>query len=70
MKLKTACKSFNKFISFFMLFFFIQIINSDWNFTFNYDMGKKIILSFLTTVIFLLVTHLIEKRLNNERPND
>lgn len=63
MKLKTVWKSFSKFIFYFMIFFFIQLANSDWNFMFNYDMGKKIILSFLTAVIFLLATHFIEKRI-------
>jgi len=62
MKLKTVCKSFSKFIFYFMIFFFIQLANSDWNFMFNYDMGKKIMLSLPPTSL--------KKGLNNERPND
>lgn len=64
MKLKTTEKPSIRFIIYFI---FIQIINSDNNFILNYDMGKKIILSFLTAAVFLLATHFIEKKLNNMR---
>lgn len=71
MKLRPIVKSFIKFTVYFTFFFFIQLINSDWNFISKYDIGKKTIFSLLTTVIFLLANHFIEKRIKQyERPNE
>jgi len=60
MKLNSTEKLFIKFVFYFTVFFFIQLINSD--FMFNYDMGKKAIFSFLTTVVFLLASHFIKQK--------
>lgn len=69
MKTKASWYFCGKVISYFIFFLIIQCMNTEWRLLTNHDIGIKAVYALLTTIIFLLLSPLIDKwSKKNERP--
>lgn len=69
MKIKILLNFCAKIILYFILFLVIQCMSPDWRSLTNHDIGIKAAYALMTTIIFLLLSPLIDKwSKRNERP--